>query len=109
MDVLALLPLDLFFFIARKYHLFVLLRVFRVFKYQSFTDFFKLLDRVMPNPYIVSVQNFKRLPKLGHPNYVSIYRLQLRVLKTLLYMVYMIHVTACAYYAISAMKGNFPW
>lgn len=79
MDVLSLMPLDLLYF---KYgYLAVFLRVPRLLKIQSFWEFFKLLDRVIASPFMV------------------------RVAKTLTYMLYMIHLTACAYYAYSAYQG----
>ncbi|XP_018787726.1 PREDICTED: cyclic nucleotide-gated cation channel beta-3 [Bactrocera latifrons] len=79
LDLLALLPLELFYL---KYGTgAVYLRFPRLFKIQSFWEVFKLLDRVISSPHFV------------------------RVAKTLTYMLYMIHLTACAYYAYSDYQG----
>ncbi|XP_054738570.1 cyclic nucleotide-gated cation channel beta-3 [Anastrepha obliqua] len=79
LDLLALLPLELFYF---KYGTgAVYLRFPRLFKIQSFWEVFRLLDRVISSPHFV------------------------RVAKTLTYMLYMIHLTACAYYAYSDYQG----
>lgn len=81
MDVISLLPLDLLclhpVFGANA----VYLRIPRFLKIQSFWEFFKLLDRIIASPHM------------------------LRVVKTLSYMLYMIHLTACCYYAVSYYKG----
>lgn len=82
MDVVSLLPLDLLCFIPAVGRGAVWLRVPRLLKIQSFWEFFKLLDRVVASPHL------------------------LRVTKTLSYMVYMIHLTACTYYAVSVYKGE---
>ncbi|XP_055705219.1 cyclic nucleotide-gated cation channel beta-3 [Phlebotomus papatasi] len=79
MDMLSLLPLDILYLIFGTKA--VLLRIPRLLKIQSFWEFFKLLDRVLSSPHIV------------------------RVAKTLTYMLFMIHLTACAYYAYSAAQG----
>lgn len=81
LDVMSLLPLDLlylhpFFGVGAVY-----LRIPRFLKIQSFWEFFKLLDRIIASPHM------------------------LRVGKTLSYMLYMIHLTACTYYAVSYYKG----
>uniref|UniRef100_A0A1I8PNQ9 Cyclic nucleotide-binding domain-containing protein n=1 Tax=Stomoxys calcitrans TaxID=35570 RepID=A0A1I8PNQ9_STOCA len=79
LDLLALLPLELLYF---KYGTkAVYLRFPRFLKIQSFWEFFKLLDRVISSPHIV------------------------RIAKTLLYMLYMIHLTATFYYAYSVYEG----
>ncbi|KAL9892256.1 cyclic nucleotide-gated ion channel subunit B isoform 1-T1 [Glossina fuscipes fuscipes] len=79
LDLLSLLPLELLYF---KYGtIAVYLRFPRFFKVQSFWEFFKLLDRVISSPHIV------------------------RITKTLLYMLYMIHLTSTLYYAYSAYQG----
>lgn len=80
LDVIALIPLDILYI---KYGTnAVYLRGLRLLKVQTFWEFFKLLDRVVSSPYILRIGN------------------------TLSYMVYMIHITACTYYAISSLKGN---
>lgn len=79
MDVISLLPLDFFYFYLGTGA--VYLRVPRLLKIQSFWEFFKLLDRVLSSPHIV------------------------RVAKTLTYMLYMIHTTACVYYFYSIQRG----
>ncbi|XP_023309258.2 cyclic nucleotide-gated cation channel beta-1 [Lucilia cuprina] len=79
LDLLSLLPLELLYF---KYGTkAVYLRFPRFLKIQSFWEFFKLLDRVISSPHIV------------------------RIAKTLLYMLYMIHLTATLYYAYSDYQG----
>ncbi|XP_055627459.1 cyclic nucleotide-gated cation channel beta-3 isoform X2 [Toxorhynchites rutilus septentrionalis] len=79
MDLLALMPLDLLYLKYGTEH--VVLRAPRLLKIQSFWEFFKLIDRVISSPHMI------------------------RVVKTLTYMLYMIHLTACSYYAYSAYQG----
>lgn len=80
LDILSLVPLDLFYLMLGTKA--VYLRAPRLLKIQSFWDFFKLLDRVISSPHMV------------------------RVAKTLTYMLYMIHLTACTYYAYSYIQGK---
>ena len=80
LDVISLLPLDLFYLKLGTNA--VYLRAPRLLKIQTFWEFFKLLDRVIISPHI------------------------LRVVNTLSYMLYMIHLTACAYFAFSDFKGK---
>lgn len=82
MDVLSLMPLDLLYLHPFFGTSAVYLRIPRFLKVQSFWEFFKLLDRIIASPHI------------------------LRVGKTLSYMLYMIHLTACTYYAVSVYKGE---
>lgn len=82
MDVVSLLPLDLLYFHPFFGTSAVYLRIPRFLKIQTFWEFFKLLDRMIASPHM------------------------LRVGKTLSYMVYMIHLTACTYYAVSYYKGE---
>nr|XP_018898857.1 PREDICTED: cyclic nucleotide-gated cation channel beta-1 isoform X3 [Bemisia tabaci] len=79
MDVLSLMPLDLLYL---KYgaHL-SYLRLPRLIKIQTFWEFFNHFDSVLSSPYIV------------------------RVARTLTYMVYLVHLNACAYYAMSVHEG----
>lgn len=90
MDVASLLPLDWFYILLHPGlgKIAVYLRLPRLLKIQSFWEFFKLLDRIIASPHI------------------------LRVIKTLSYMLYMIHLTACTYFAVSVYKGEtfqFRW
>lgn len=82
MDVISLLPLDLLYIHPFFGMNAVYLRIPRFLKIQSFWEFFKLLDRIIASPHM------------------------LRVVKTLSYMLYMIHLTACCYYAVSYYKGR---
>ena len=82
MDVISLLPLDLLYLHPFFGTSAVFLRIPRFLKIQSFWEFFKLLDRIISSPHM------------------------LRVVKTLSYMLYMIHLTACCYYAVSYYKGK---
>lgn len=79
MDLVSLMPLDLLYFPFGTEH--VVFRAPRLLKIQSFWEFFKLMDRVISSPHMI------------------------RVVKTLTYMLYMIHLTACSYYAYSAYQG----
>ena len=78
LDVLCLLPLDLFYLIpdAGVNPLFRLSRLLKIFGYWEFLDRF---DQVAPNPF-----NF-----------------YFRVLRSFSYMMYLIHVNACIYYYFS--------
>lgn len=82
MDVVSLLPLDLLYLHPSIGNKAVYLRIPRLLKIQTFWEFFKLLDRIIASPHM------------------------LRVGKTLSYMLYMIHLTACTYYAVSVWKGK---
>uniref|UniRef100_T1GMQ1 Cyclic nucleotide-binding domain-containing protein n=1 Tax=Megaselia scalaris TaxID=36166 RepID=T1GMQ1_MEGSC len=85
LDILSLLPLDLLYFVLGTQAVYV--RFPRLLKIQSFWEVFKLLDRVISSPHFV------------------------RIAKTLTYMVYMIHLTACSYYAYSDAQelGSNRW
>lgn len=81
MDLISLLPLDLlYFWLGPKA---VYLRLPRLLKIQSYWEFFRLLDRVVASPHL------------------------LRIVKTITYMLWMIHITACTYYFYSEIQGNF--
>lgn len=79
MDVLSLLPLDLLYFIFGTQYL--IFRIPRLLKIQTFWEFFERLDNMVSSPYVV------------------------RMARTLTYMLYLIHLNACAYYAVSTWKG----
>ncbi|KRT79307.1 cNMP binding protein, partial [Oryctes borbonicus] len=59
----------------------ILLRLPRLLKMHTFWDFFNLVDKLIASPHII------------------------RITRTLLYMMYLIHLNACAYYAFSAWEG----
>nr|XP_024217490.1 cyclic nucleotide-gated cation channel beta-1 isoform X1 [Halyomorpha halys] len=78
-DVLSLTPLDLlYFYLGPNYPL---LRVPRLLKIHSFWEFFNHFDKFSPSPYIV------------------------RIARTLTYMLYLVHINACAYYWVSENEG----
>lgn len=79
LDILALLPLDLLYFVFGPEA--ILLRFPRFFKMHTFWAFFDLVDKLIASPHII------------------------RIARTLLYMMYLIHLNACAYYAFSAWEG----
>lgn len=81
LDILALCPLDLLYLKLGTDAVYV--RAPRLLKIQSYWEFFRLLDRVISSPFIV------------------------RLSRTLSYMLYMIHITACAYFAYSYFLGEF--
>ncbi|CAG4997648.1 unnamed protein product [Parnassius apollo] len=78
-DVISLLPLDVFYFYFGAHK--VILRFPRLLKLQTFWEFHQAMDRVLSSPYVV------------------------RVGKTLFYIFYLIHLNACAYYAMSDYIG----
>jgi hypothetical protein len=57
------------------------LRLPRLLKIFSYWEFIERLDAILEKPYI------------------------LRIVKTVNYMLYLIHINACAYYAISSLEG----
>ncbi|VVC99107.1 unnamed protein product [Leptidea sinapis] len=78
-DVISLLPLDvLYLYFGTKL---VILRLPRLLKLQTFWEFHQTMDRVLSSPYVV------------------------RIGKTLFYIFYLIHLNACAYYAVSKYIG----
>lgn len=78
-DLLSLLPLDLLYIpLGPDY---VILRLPRFLKMNTFWDYFSFVDKLLASPYII------------------------RISKTLMYMMYLIHLNACAYYAFSAYEG----
>ncbi|CAH0558268.1 unnamed protein product [Brassicogethes aeneus] len=79
LDLISLLPLDLLYFLLGPD--FVILRVPRFFKMHTFWEFFSFVDKLLANPYLI------------------------RITRTLMYMMYLIHLNACAYYAFSAWEG----
>ncbi|XP_066251171.1 cyclic nucleotide-gated channel beta-3 isoform X3 [Euwallacea similis] len=79
LDVLSLLPFDLFYLLVGPD--LVILRLPRLCKLHTFWEFFSLVDRRLANPYTI------------------------RITKTFIYMMYLIHLNACAYYAFSIYEG----
>ena len=79
-DALSLMPTDLFYFKLGLQNTFV--RLPRLLKYGDFSEFFTRLDA-----------------RIRHYQYI------LRLMKTIIYMIYLIHLNACAYYAISYYEG----
>ncbi|CAG9864697.1 unnamed protein product [Phyllotreta striolata] len=79
LDLLSLLPLDLLYLILGPEQ--VILRLPRFFKVHTFWSFFSLIDKLLSNPYII------------------------RISRTLMYMMYLIHLNACAYYSFSSWEG----
>ncbi|XP_062611191.1 cyclic nucleotide-gated cation channel beta-1-like isoform X2 [Saccostrea cucullata] len=77
-DVLSLLPLDFFYF---KVGVVPWLRFPRYFKIQTFWEFFERCDQAVRSAHI------------------------LRIIKTMIYMLFLIHVETCGYYAMSAYEG----
>jgi hypothetical protein len=81
-DLLSLLPLDLFYF---KYGfdkpLLRLLRLTRLLKIQTFWEFFSRIDAITKSPYLI------------------------RIIHTLIYKIYLIHLSTCAYYLMSWFEG----
>ncbi|KAL0895086.1 hypothetical protein ABMA27_013546 [Loxostege sticticalis] len=78
-DVISLTPLDLLYFYFGTHM--VILRFPRLLKLQTFWEFHQAMDRVLSSPYVV------------------------RIGKTLFYIFYLIHLNACAYYAMSDWIG----
>ncbi|KAK4879431.1 hypothetical protein RN001_007577 [Aquatica leii] len=78
-DLLSLTPLDILYiyFGPEK----VILRFPRFFKVHTFFSFCDLIDKIIASPHII------------------------RIARTLMYMMYLIHINACAYYAVSLWEG----
>lgn len=79
LDVLSLLPLDFLYIIWGPE--FVILRFPRFFKVHTFWECFSLVDKLLSNPYVI------------------------RISRTLMYMMYLIHLNACGYYSFSSWGG----
>ncbi|XP_014249792.1 cyclic nucleotide-gated cation channel beta-1 [Cimex lectularius] len=79
MDIMSLVPLDLLYFYYGP--IYPWLRIPRLLKIHTFWEFFNHFDKVSPSPYIV------------------------RTARTLTYMIYLVHLNACAYYAVSVNEG----
>ncbi|KAK4313765.1 hypothetical protein Pmani_014920 [Petrolisthes manimaculis] len=77
-DLAALLPLDLLYFQFGPISVF---RLPRLFKIHTFWEFFNRLDTVLASPHAV------------------------RVIRTVLYMLYLIHLNTCAYFGFSKIEG----
>ncbi|KAI1295502.1 Cyclic nucleotide-gated cation channel beta-1 [Halotydeus destructor] len=77
-DVLSLAPTDLFYLAFGPNSL---LRFPRVLKIAAFWEFFDRIDAGAKSPYII------------------------RILRTLIYMMFLVHLNACAYYAMSVWEG----
>ncbi|XP_061707601.1 cyclic nucleotide-gated cation channel beta-3-like isoform X1 [Cydia pomonella] len=78
-DIISLTPLDFLYFYFGTHM--VILRFPRLLKLQTFWEFNIAVDRVLSSPYVV------------------------RIGKTLVYIFYLIHLNACAYYTMSAYEG----
>ncbi|KAF0302547.1 Cyclic nucleotide-gated cation channel beta-3 [Amphibalanus amphitrite] len=78
LDVLSLVPFDIFYF---SYGHQPLLRLNRLLKIQTYWKFMDRVDALLAMPHYV------------------------RTIRTVIYMLLLIHVNACAYYAVSVWEG----
>ncbi|KAF0768300.1 cyclic nucleotide-gated cation channel beta-1 [Aphis craccivora] len=82
LDIISLLPADLICLTPGfTSEMLPLMRLNRIIKIQTFWEFFDHFDSVLSSPYVV------------------------RVTRTLTYMVYLVHLNACAYYYVSVKEG----
>ncbi|XP_077300378.1 cyclic nucleotide-gated ion channel subunit B [Arctopsyche grandis] len=79
MDVISLLPLEILYLYFGTSA--VVLRLPRMCKAQTFSQFFNSLDKMLSSPLII------------------------RVARTLIYTFYLIHLNACSYYMMSSFEG----
>ncbi|KAI0207206.1 Cyclic nucleotide-gated cation channel beta-1, partial [Lamellibrachia satsuma] len=80
LDLLSLTPLDLLYFIPDlKFN--ALVRLPRLLKIQTFWEFYDRMDQAAKSGHVV------------------------RILRTLIYMLLLIHFESCGYFAVSAYKG----
>ncbi|XP_069114522.1 uncharacterized protein [Argopecten irradians] len=77
-DVLSLLPLDLFYLMLGVVPWF---RLPRLFKIQTFWEFYQRCDQAVKSAHV------------------------LRIIKTMTYMLFLIHLETCGYYAVSVYEG----
>ena len=78
LDFMSLAPLDLLYL---RFGPNPLLRFPRVIKVHAFWEFFDRIDAAARSPYMI------------------------RIFRTLIYMMYLVHLNACAYYAMSVWEG----
>ncbi|CAB3408502.1 unnamed protein product [Caenorhabditis bovis] len=78
LDILSILPTDIFYFIVSSSPIF---RLNRLLKINSFWLLFDMLDNSVSNPYAI------------------------RIARTLSYMIYIIHCNSCVYYTLSAAQA----
>ncbi|XP_050526880.1 cyclic nucleotide-gated cation channel beta-3 [Daktulosphaira vitifoliae] len=82
LDILSLIPTDVSCLTPwLSSDMLPLMRLNRIVKIQTFWEFFDHFDSVLSSPYVV------------------------RVTRTLTYMVYLVHLNACAYYYVSVTEG----
>ncbi|CAH1780519.1 unnamed protein product [Owenia fusiformis] len=82
LDVASLLPLDFFYFLTGLSNgRATLLRLPRMLKLKSFWEFYERIDQSAKSVHLI------------------------RIAKTLTYMIYLIHVETCGYYAVSEYEG----
>ncbi|XP_054154080.1 cyclic nucleotide-gated cation channel beta-3-like [Oppia nitens] len=88
-DTLALLPIDILFYLyyGTDWPVLRLTRLFRLIKVGTFWEFFARIDMVTKFPYLI------------------------RIIHTLIYKIFLIHLSSCAYYLMSYWEGfgATPW
>ena len=97
-DLLSMLPLDLLYFIPSvKFNSMV--RVPRMLKFHTYGDFFYVFDSMIKSAYALRFWN-QAIEKL-----LCLNSLCCRIIKTLGYMVFIIHCNSCIYYLISIYQS----
>lgn len=80
-DFFSQFPLDWFGFIYQRYYPIVIFRSNRILMIRNFWEFFERIDMITKNPYLF------------------------RIIHTLIYELYIIHLGACLYYKVSEYIG----